>query len=128
MRGRQVPFEQILQRAGHYKADMTRFLRDMIAIPSESCDEKNVVLRIEQEMERCGFDKTEIDPMGNLLGTMNGPRLIAMDAHIDTVGVGNRELWSFDPHKSFIRDKKVWGRGVADQKGGMAAMVYAGKY
>ena len=59
-----IPFEQILQRAQHYKADMTRFLRDMIAIPSESADEEKVVLRIKQEMEKVGFDKIEIDPMG----------------------------------------------------------------
>ena len=37
---KQIPFEQIVARAQHYKADMTRFLRDMIAIPSESCDEE----------------------------------------------------------------------------------------
>ena len=51
MTGTPIPFEQILQKAEHYKADMTRFLRDMIAIPSESADEKRVVLRIKQEME-----------------------------------------------------------------------------
>ncbi len=65
MTSRPVPFEQILRKAEHYKADMTRFLRDMIAIPSESADEKRVVLRIRQEMEKVGFDKVEIDPMGN---------------------------------------------------------------
>ncbi len=31
---------------------MTRFLRDMVAIPSESCDEKRVVHRIKEEMEK----------------------------------------------------------------------------
>ena len=83
MSSKQIPFEQILQRAQHYKADMTRFLRDMIAIPSESADEEKVVLRIKQEMEKVGFDKVEIDPMGNIIGTIgNGPHLIAMDAHI----------------------------------------------
>lgn len=41
-------------------------------------------------MEKVGFDKVEIDPMGNVLGYIgHGPRLVAMDAHIDTVGIGN---------------------------------------
>ncbi len=41
-------------------------------------------------MEKVGFDKVEIDPMGNILGYIgHGPRLVAMDAHIDTVGIGN---------------------------------------
>ena len=41
-------------------------------------------------MEAVGFDKVEIDPMGNVMGTMGtGAKLIAYDAHIDTVGIGN---------------------------------------
>ena len=100
MSSKQIPFGQILHRAQHYKADMTRFLRDMIAIPSESADEEKVVLRIKQEMEKVGFDKVEIDPMGNILGFIGrGKRLIALDGHIDTVGIGNRANWTFDPYE-----------------------------
>lgn len=56
-----IPFKLILEKAKDYQADMTRFLRDMVAIPSESCDEKRVVHRIKEEMEKVGFDKVEID-------------------------------------------------------------------
>ena len=47
-----IPFTKILERAEFYKKDMTKFLRDMIAIPSESCDEEKVVLRIKEEMKK----------------------------------------------------------------------------
>lgn len=121
-------FEQILAKAQEYKADMTRFLRDMVKIPSESCDEKAVVLRIKEEMEKVGFDKVEIDPMGNVHGTIgHGPTLIAYDAHIDTVGVGNMDNWEYDPYEGFEDDEIIVGRGTSDQEGGMASMVYAGK-
>ena len=94
-----VPFEQVLERAQFYKADMVKFLRDMVAIPSESCQEKEVVLRIKQEMEKVGFDKVVIDPMGNILGYIgHGKHLIGMDAHIDTVGIGEIKNWTFDPY------------------------------
>ncbi|MCQ1058004.1 YgeY family selenium metabolism-linked hydrolase [Photobacterium sp. DNB23_23_1] len=123
-----IPFAQVLDKAQEYKADMTRFLRDMIAIPSESCDEEKVVLRIKEEMEKVGFDKVEIDPMGNVLGWIgHGPHLIAMDAHIDTVGVGNMDNWDFDPYEGMEDDEVIGGRGASDQEGGMASMVYAGK-
>ncbi|MEC4727614.1 YgeY family selenium metabolism-linked hydrolase [Shewanella sp. D64] len=123
-----VPFSAVLEKAQEYKADMTRFLRDMIAIPSESCDEEKVVLRIKEEMEKVGFDKVEIDPMGNVLGWIgHGPHLIAMDAHIDTVGVGNLDNWNFDPYTGMEDDEIIGGRGASDQEGGMASMVYAGK-
>jgi len=123
-----IPFADVLAKAEDYKADMTKFLRDMIAIPSESCDEEKVVLRIKEEMEKVGFDKVEIDPMGNVLGWIgHGPHLIAMDAHIDTVGVGNMDNWEFDPYLGMEDDEVIGGRGASDQEGGMASMVYAGK-
>ncbi|MGR5145922.1 selenium metabolism hydrolase [Photobacterium proteolyticum] len=123
-----IPFDKVLEKAQDYKADMSQFLRDMIAIPSESCDEEKVVLRIKEEMEKVGFDKVEIDPMGNVLGWIgHGPHLIAMDAHIDTVGVGNMDNWDFDPYQGMEDDEVIGGRGASDQEGGMASMVYAGK-
>lgn len=123
-----LDFKQILAKAEEYKSDMTKFLRDMIAIPSESCQEKEVVLRIKEEMEKVGFDKVEIDPMGNILGYIgNGSRLIAMDAHIDTVGIGDISLWEVDPYKGKEEGDVIYGRGGSDQEGGMASMVYAGK-
>jgi len=123
-----VDYKKIYELAEKYKPDMTKFLRDMIAIPSESCNEKGVVLRIKKEMEKVGFDKIEIDPMGNILGYIgHGKHLIAMDAHIDTVGVGDISLWKNDPYMGAETDNEIIGRGGSDQEGGMASMVYAGK-
>lgn len=123
-----INFQQILERANNYREDMSKFLRDMIRIPSESCEEKAVVLRIKEEMEKVGFDKVEIDKMGNILGYIgNGKHIIAMDAHIDTVGVGDINLWKYSPYEGYEDDKIILGRGGSDQEGGMASMVYAGK-
>ena len=123
-----MDFTRVLQRAEGYKPAISRFLRDLIALPSESCQEREVILRIKQEMETVGFDRVEIDPMGNVLGYIGtGRYLIAMDAHIDNVGVGNPENWKFDPFKGFEDDEVIGGRGASDQTGGMASLVYAGK-
>ncbi|THB81215.1 MAG: YgeY family selenium metabolism-linked hydrolase [Desulfobacteraceae bacterium] len=123
-----LDFQTILEKADQYKPAMSGFLRDMIAIPSESCQEEAVVKRIKQEMESVGFDRVEIDPMGNVLGYIGtGKHLIAMDAHIDTVGVGNPDNWDYDPYEGYEDDEIIVGRGASDQEGGMAAMVYAGK-
>ena len=123
-----IAFDKILEKAEAYKPAMSKFLRDMIAIPSESCEEKEVILRIKQEMEAVGFDRVEIDPMGNVLGYVgSGSTLIAMDAHIDTVGVGNPDNWEYDPYEGYEDDEIIVGRGASDQEGGMASMVYAGK-
>ncbi|MES9997087.1 YgeY family selenium metabolism-linked hydrolase [Desulfovibrio aminophilus] len=118
---------KINELSREYAPRMTRFLRDMIAIPSESCREESVIRRIKQEMEAVGYDRVEIDKMGNVIGYLgNGPRLIAFDAHIDTVGVGERANWSFDPYEGYEDGETIGGRGASDQEGGMASMVYGG--
>jgi putative selenium metabolism hydrolase len=123
-----IEFDKIIEKAETYKPSISKFLRDMIAIPSESRQEADVIQRIRQEMESVGFDRVDIDPMGNVLGYIGtGKHLIAMDAHIDTVGVGDPEQWEYDPFKGFEDDEIIIGRGASDQEGGMAAMVYAGK-
>ncbi len=123
-----IEFDKIVEQAESYRSEISAFLRDMIRIPSESCEEKEVVLRIEEEMEKVGFDKIEIDEMGNILGYIgHGSHVIAMDAHIDTVGVGDESLWDYDPFEGYEDDEIIVGRGASDQEGGMASMVYAGK-
>ena len=52
-----MDYAAIKKAAEAYGPAMTKFLRDMIAIPSESCEEKGVVLRIKEEMESLGYDK-----------------------------------------------------------------------
>jgi len=123
-----IDFRAVKEAAEHHREDIARFLRDMVAIPSESSKEGEVVRRIQDEMEKTGFDRVEIDPMGNILGYIgNGSRLIALDAHVDTVGVGDRTQWKHDPYEGYEDDEIVYGRGTSDQEGGMASMVYAGK-
>jgi putative selenium metabolism hydrolase len=126
----QHPFdrERIAQLAQSYEADIVRFLRDLIAIPAESGHEAPVIARIRQEMEKVGFDKVRVDPMGNILGRIgSGKTVVMMDSHTDTVGVGDPREWAWDPYKGKVEGGYIYGRGSCDQRAGMASMVYAGK-
>ena len=51
-----LDYNAIKRAAEGYRADMVRFLREMISHPSESCEEKEVVSCIKTEMEKLGFD------------------------------------------------------------------------
>ena len=123
-----MDFEAIKQAAQGYLPQMTKFLRDLIAIPSESCDEEGVIRRTIAEMKALGFDKAEIDPEGNALGWMGrGRRIIAFDGHIDTVGIGNIVNWEHDPYEGYETDDVIYGRGGSDQEGGVVSAVYGAK-
>ncbi len=123
-----MDYEGIKKAAQAYIPDMTKFLRDLIAIPSESCDEEGVVRRTIEEMNKLGFDKAEIDPLGNALGWMgDGEKIIAFDGHIDTVGIGNIANWEHDPYEGYETDEIIYGRGASDQEGGVVSAVYGAK-
>lgn len=123
-----MDFKAIKLQAEGYEKNMTKFLRDLIAIPGESCGEKDVINRIAEEMEMLRFDKVEIDGMGNILGYMGtGETLIGYDAHIDTVGLGELSNWDFDPYKGYETEEEIGGRGASDQLGGIVSATYGAK-
>ncbi|CAN5691126.1 YgeY family selenium metabolism-linked hydrolase [soil metagenome] len=124
-----MDYNPIVAASKRYERPMVDFLRDLIAIKATSGTEKPVVERITQEVEKLGSaDKIWIDGLGNLLVQVGtGPRLIAIDAHIDTVDVGNPKEWKHDPFKGKEENGVVWGRGAGDQRGAVPAMVYATK-
>ena len=118
----------IARLATRYTPEMVKFLRDMIAIPSESTGERPVVERARAEMESAGFDEIKVDGLGNILGRIgSGTTVIAFDAHLDTVGVGDPSTWTRDPYKGDLKDGVIYGRGAGDQEAGMAAAVYGGR-
>lgn len=121
-------YATILERAKKGEQELVAFLVDLLAIPSPPGKEGHVTVRIAGEMRRLGFDEVRIDGLGNVIGRIGrGPRLVAFDAHVDTVDAGDRAQWSFDPFQPRVSEGKVWGRGAADQKGGLAGMVHAGR-
>ncbi|KLO21679.1 peptidase [Marinitoga sp. 1155] len=117
-----------LELAEKYREDIVKFMSKLIKARSYSGEEKEVIQVIKEEMEKVGFDEVKIDGLGNILGRIgNGKTVIAMDAHIDTVEVGNPDLWDKDPFSGDWDDEWVYGRGASDQKAGMCSMVYGMK-
>ncbi|MFT4561513.1 MAG: succinyl-diaminopimelate desuccinylase [Gammaproteobacteria bacterium] len=76
----------------------------------------------------CGF-RTEFLNFGdvtNLWATHgDGLPVFTFAGHTDVVPTGDLKLWSCDPFKPEIRDGYLFGRGAADMKGSLAAMVTA---
>ncbi len=101
------------------------FLRDLVTIPSPTRGERLACERVAREMRELGYDQVEVDPMGNVIGRFGaGPRVIAFDAHVDTVGITDPSQWRFDPFRGVVSGGILYGRGASDQKGGLAAAVH----
>ncbi len=120
--------KQINELAEKYKSYTAENLSKLVKIKSLSMGEKEVQLELKRQMEEAGFDEVKIDGLGNVIGRIgNGKKILAIDGHMDTVDFGNLENWDFDPLSGEIKDGFVYGRGSADQEGGPAAFVTAGR-
>jgi len=120
--------ETILERARELEQETAEFLCEMVRVPSYSGQEKGVIEVIARRMRDAGMDEVRIDGLGNVIGRLgNGPRLVAFDAHIDTVETGDLAAWETPPFEARIENGQVIGRGSADQEGGMASMVAAAR-
>lgn len=117
-----------LEVAERCRGDTASALSELVRVRSMSCEEGAAVEIARRQMERAGFEAVEVDPLGNLVGRLGkGPRVLVLDGHIDTVDVGERANWSFEPFCGEIRDGWVLGRGSVDQKGGVASLIAGGR-
>lgn len=123
------PIEQqvglVQERVAASSEAIVRFMREICAIPSMESQLKDVGERIAAEMRSLGFDEVRFDRMGNIFGRVgSGPRVIVFDSHIDTVGIGDRSAWEWDPFEGKVEDGILYARGACDEKGSTPGMIY----
>lgn len=117
--------EEIQKRVKAQEEEIIRFLREIVAIPSLDSRIAAVGERIADEMKKLNFDEVRFDQMGNILGRIGqGEKIIVMDSHIDTVGIGNPDDWDWDPFEGKIEDGRLYARGSCDEKGSTPGMIY----
>lgn len=111
-----------------YREDLIRFATKLVQTPSLPGQEAEVAELIRLEMVRLDYDRAWIDEAGNAIGWIeggDGPTLM-LNGHMDHVDAGDPAHWRHPPFAANIDGGELWGRGSADMKGALAAMVYAG--
>jgi putative selenium metabolism hydrolase len=104
------------------------FTQRLVQQPSLSGQEGAVTQVVLEEMNLLGFDRAWVDENGSAIGLVQGARpgaTLLFDAHTDTVGIAPGSVWTRDPFGGEIDGPYLYGRGAADMKGALAAMVHA---
>ena len=105
---------------------LVRFAQRLASIPSVSGDEQAAVEATAKELAGLGFDEVRVDDVGNCVGIIgdgDGPRLL-IDGHIDSIPLHSESKWTVDPFGGIIRDDRLFGLGICDQKASIAAAAY----
>jgi succinyl-diaminopimelate desuccinylase len=101
---------------------------DLIRRPSVTPDDHGCLDIIAARLETLGFtcERLTFAPVDNLWAKHgSGGPLLCFAGHTDVVPTGPRDAWQSDPFEPVIRDGLLYGRGSADMKSGLAAMVTA---
>ena len=127
---------------------LTRILRDLVSIRSFDGAEREAQDVVAGEMRRSGlavdrwtFDvgpmrrhrafsmEVERDRGVGVVGAIGGTggRTLILNGHVDVVPPGHLSNWRHPPWRATARGGRVYGRGTADMKGGLACAVVAAK-
>jgi len=126
-------------------------LTGLIRIPTENdgihADEASLARHLQGELEKLGITSALYSPAdlpealshrdynhsrclagrtnitARIPGTTGKHRLM-LTAHLDTVPLGQKELWTVPPLEGLHRDGRIYGRGACDDKYALAAMVF----
>jgi putative selenium metabolism hydrolase len=107
---------------------LTAFTRSLVQTRSLTGEEGPVVEQVLAEMRALGFDRAWADENGSAIGVIDGARpgpTLVLAAHCDTVGIAPGSTWTREPFGGQVDGGYLYGRGSADMKGALAAMVHA---
>jgi len=108
--------------------EVLTLLEELIRRPSVTPDDAGCQAILARELERLGFhcESMPFNAVSNLWARRGRDRpLLCFAGHTDVVPPGAADKWSSKPFLPSLRDGLLYGRGAADMKASLAAMIVA---
>ena len=115
---------------------VVEFTRQLVRIPSvydpaRGLNEQPAAELVAEQMRAFGWSpRVDLvaDGRPNVIATIDGDRpgrTLLFEGHTDVVTEGDEQAWTVDPFGAELRGGRIYGRGSADMKSGVAAMLFA---
>ena len=106
-----------------------KILQDLIQINSVNGNELEVAEYLHKLFAKSNLE-SKVDEFGDrranlVLDVGQGEKVLGLTGHMDTVALGNEDKWSYTPLEAKIDGDRLYGRGAADMKSGLAALAIA---
>ncbi len=141
-------FEEIRRTVRARRGETVRLLQGLVRVPSPSGEEGAVQEVVEEAFQRSGLTverceataeqvasyrehvgtETRFANRPNIIGVKagsGGGRSLLLNAHVDTVGIGDPAAWTHPPLSGAVVGDRLYGRGSCDMKGGLTTIVAA---
>ena len=108
--------------------DPVSLTQRLVQCQSVTPNEGGAITILQQLLAEAGFSCQRIDrnDVANLYARWGDTSpVFGFNGHTDTVPAGNIQEWSVNPFGGEVKDGKLWGRGAADMKSGVASFVAA---
>ncbi|HKQ83010.1 MAG TPA: succinyl-diaminopimelate desuccinylase [Steroidobacteraceae bacterium] len=109
-------------------SDALALTQELIRRPSVSPEDQGCMDIICARLERLGFriERLRFGPVENIWARHgDSAPVLCFAGHTDVVPTGPREEWQSDPFEPVVKEGVLYGRGAADMKSGLAAMITA---
>lgn len=123
--------DTLIEAAQKREADVVAFLQDLVRFPSVNGRENEAAVAecIALEAHRLGFEPrlaaaAPTRPNAVVAWGSGGPGF-ALIGHMDTVAEGDPNTWTYPPFDAAISGGRLYGRGAADNKAGIACALYS---
>ncbi|MDA7705360.1 succinyl-diaminopimelate desuccinylase [Rickettsiales bacterium] len=97
--------------------------------------DKGAIDFLSDKLKNLGFDcqkisfsddkSYDVDNLHAILNPKNSDKILYFAGHTDVVPTGDLTKWQFDPFSATIFEEKLYGRGIVDMKGAIAAFIIA---
>jgi succinyl-diaminopimelate desuccinylase len=127
-----IAYQDLFERID--EAEVTRICRELVRFQTVNPpgQEQTAAEYVARLLSQAGFESGLVplaegraSTLGHLRGSGGCPGLL-FNGHLDVVPVGV-EGWTYPPFEAEVADGKIWGRGAADMKGGLAALLMAAR-
>ncbi|WP_173916823.1 acetylornithine deacetylase [Halobacillus sp. Marseille-Q1614] len=132
-----IKLSQLLNEVEEREHEILTLLTDLVAHPTASPPARNskkVQKYVAHQLKELDFtiDSWDLYPgdpvvVGTRKGQQENQSSLIINGHLDVAAIGENESWDYDPFVCTVTEDKVFGRGVADMKGGIAGVLFAMK-
>lgn len=120
---------------GERRAELVDITAELVRVPSENPPGSTeavaeVAARLLSapgvDVELVASKPPIVNVIARVRGARSGRRLV-YNGHLDTYPIGDAAQWSADPLGGIVKDGRLYGRGAADMKGGVACSILAAR-